>query len=468
MDYDGPIGDIEAYVVGEGHLKQFEYDFIGVAQGSLFVSESNGYRDITGLLPNTATHELTHVVAGRAFPSIPRWLNEGLATYLETAKLTDPKHLKIGAGIWGYQADLLGGLVATLDELWAWGTGEEPKDELSSRLYATSWAFVHYLSNHERARFTSWLKTLREGEEAHASFERIFPRFAEVEGVKAIEHMNGGAFVSATLPLTGGPKVSVAEMSPAAVHLARRQIWSLAIRMTDERREAERAKDLQLARTLPSDDSTETLRELLDLGVISHDQFLTRAKGRRDVLREGALFVERGTPASDRVLQAALDAAPRDPVLGALRALQLTGSDAQQAERALASLEPLADEEARMRAALASLAMLQCEKATAYLEGVRHRGARGLRNTIKAHCAVRPLQCNSSDAVVQALGPALQTFQGLLGAPVGHRVKVRMNDPASVVVEPPNAVLAGFARRVVQSSACAGADAIEVDLDLTR
>lgn len=459
MDYQGDTGGIDAIVLDKGHLARFEYDVGGVAQGSLFVAEANSYRDITGLIPRTATHELAHVVAGRAFPSIPRWLNEGLATYLETAKMTDATHLKIGAGIWGYQATLLGGLTATLDELWAWGSGEEPPEEVRGRLYSTAWAYVHYLSNHHRESFVRWLKYLREGKDARQTFEQIFPRFAQEQGPAAIEHMNGGAFVSATLTLTGGATAKAVEMSPAAVHLARRRLWSLAFRMTDERREAERAKELELARALPFDDSADTMKELLDLGLITDEQFLARANGRREVLREGALWVERGTPAGARLVEAALAAAPKDPVLGAFHALQLTATDEQEAERALASLEPLTDGEARVSASTVALAMLRCDKASGYLEGLQHAGVRGRRGLMRTLCSIKPLgECADPGKALESQRPALRAAQSLLGAPVGHTLKVKFDGAISVVVEPPNPVLAGTAKRVLDAaglSACA-------------
>lgn len=255
IDDAGALGTVEAIAVGPGQLKPFGYvDVLGLVPGDgrlLIIMENEDRFSKGGRLPETATHELTHLIARHAMPKLPRWLSEGLATYVETITFQGPTTVKLGTGQWFYQDTVDREGPADAERLWAWGTEKEPEGPMLSHLYATAWAYVHYLSNHERARFNALLAALRGGEEPRGAFERIFPRFAQEQSVAAVRHVDGGKFVAMTLTIPAAPQVPKAtEVPPGQVHLLRSEIYTYAFRTPDAERRERVERELRLADAL--------------------------------------------------------------------------------------------------------------------------------------------------------------------------------------------------------------------------
>src|SRR6185503_19106238 len=98
-----------------------------------------------------ATHELTHALADRCFPTHTRWFHEGLAQFVETYEWSyDWKAITVGRpNISALRLDIQ--KREGMRSLFDWGNGglhEADDDKIASR-YAYAWAVVHYLVNQE-------------------------------------------------------------------------------------------------------------------------------------------------------------------------------------------------------------------------------------------------------------------------------------------------------------------------------
>lgn len=100
---------------------------------------------------NVNAHELTHLVSACLLPRQPRWVAEGLGAYFEDATFKDARTVKMGRWNAGRAEEAFIVGVATLDELEAWG-GLSFNDDAEVNRYASAWAWVHYLANHDEGR----------------------------------------------------------------------------------------------------------------------------------------------------------------------------------------------------------------------------------------------------------------------------------------------------------------------------
>jgi tetratricopeptide (TPR) repeat protein len=100
----------------------------------------------------TIYHEYVHFVLRTSFgDSIPPWLDEGVAQYYETLKLIDDRNIEIG-GVPGNKLVLLkqNALIPfktflATDGIALHSQGDDPRN----MFYAQSWAFIHYLMQHD-------------------------------------------------------------------------------------------------------------------------------------------------------------------------------------------------------------------------------------------------------------------------------------------------------------------------------
>lgn len=196
-----------------------------------------------------ATHELAHLVIARAMPAPARWLQEGLASFLESTVFHTARDVSVGTGLVGYQYAILYHRGMSPDELWRWGKGEEPAND--SRNYAHAWGIVRYLMLEEPQRFKPVLAALRAGEDGEAAFNRAFPSFARRELPAAMDQLSGGLMIGKDVALPGPPPpAELRELSPGEVHLAREEVFGLApgleARDRQRRMEEEHAIALEL------------------------------------------------------------------------------------------------------------------------------------------------------------------------------------------------------------------------------
>lgn len=120
----------------------------------------------------TSTHELAHLVSAFMLPRQPRWVAEGLAALFEDAKFRDARTVKMGRWNVGRAQEAFG-VAMSLEELQQW---QGPKNAASEGLaYASAWAWMHYLANHEEARLRRLFDGLRSERPLSVVMNDVFP-----------------------------------------------------------------------------------------------------------------------------------------------------------------------------------------------------------------------------------------------------------------------------------------------------
>jgi hypothetical protein len=211
---------------------------------------------------STLFHEYTHVLlATNQRAPLPRWYNEGLATYFSTVSERD------GAVIVGAAPATLAARVThrgalPLDRLFAVSTSGMRWEEVGD-FYATSWALSHYLlsspsGRRELSAFVQQIARGVPGEEAQrAAFGRSVEKLGDELSVH-VSHLSRGVPIETLIDASSIPAPdppTVVALEPGAVAQA---LGTLALELAlnegrdDGEREAALARDL-LGRALALD-----------------------------------------------------------------------------------------------------------------------------------------------------------------------------------------------------------------------
>lgn len=104
-----------------------------------------------------ALHESAHVINAGIFGFLPRWLNEGIAEYIETMTVTGQAVQIHPNRNWIIRSRIDARFLVALNELFSANSNdwETPK---KTNYYATSWALVYFLMDNEEDR--QWLGEL--------------------------------------------------------------------------------------------------------------------------------------------------------------------------------------------------------------------------------------------------------------------------------------------------------------------
>lgn len=336
VDYAVDPRGIEVIAVEENDLESFGWKFNGrELGGQRMILESWSATSLRGRTASVPTHELAHVVVGQAYPSMPYWLNEGFATYLETATIRDELTVKLGTGhnVYGYYIWDKGLLdLATLE---AWEHKLDLPDEAKWQRYGSAWAYVHYLANHERGRFLDLLEDFRQGRNGKKALARHFPDFESKIRPAAAAHIDGGKFTAVTLTLPEpAPEPVLAPLPPEEVHAVRRELWALSDTVRGGRREAQLRAETARALEVSGGKSLEVALALFDKGVLTEQALLEAFPGEARVHRAVALRAPVGDPAAVERVRELLRVAPEDELLLARRALERSATSEPDAERA--------------------------------------------------------------------------------------------------------------------------------------
>ncbi|MCU0695568.1 MAG: DUF1570 domain-containing protein [Myxococcaceae bacterium] len=122
---------------------------------------------------NVNAHELTHLVSNFMLPRQPRWVAEGLATYFEDATFVDERTVTMGRWNKNRASEAFVSGVLSIDELMEWNNLRF--DDAEVRYYASAWAWVHYLSNHDEARLVRLFEGLRGTRPVSEVVREVFP-----------------------------------------------------------------------------------------------------------------------------------------------------------------------------------------------------------------------------------------------------------------------------------------------------
>ncbi len=174
---------------------------------------------------STNAHELTHLVSAYMMPRQPRWIAEGLAAYFEDATFADARTVKMGNwnALRAEEAFVVG--VAGLDELSEWGGPRNAGGE--ARLYASAWAWIHYLANHDEARLQRLFEGLRGVAPLQKVVSDVFPPAdaerlrGEIAAYLGDARFRGWQTWLKRTPVVSAPRV----LAPWEVHLLRSRLY---------------------------------------------------------------------------------------------------------------------------------------------------------------------------------------------------------------------------------------------------
>jgi hypothetical protein len=223
----------------------------------------------------TVAHELTHYLSQYAVKQQPRWVAEGLATFMETLTLTHDGQAVFGRAPYT-KLMLLRGLFAqermgyaqreTLPWLWQWSEmtlaqiRALPADQESGS-YALAWAWIHLLMNQHRAQLDAFFAGLNAGEPPQSAFARAFA--AEAPGALEAKLR---AYIRTDMPAWSVPQgdlshleLSVKPMAEAAVHALRAKLF---VRDKPPVQDPQRFIDYELAEALRLDPAQAEARVL--------------------------------------------------------------------------------------------------------------------------------------------------------------------------------------------------------------
>jgi hypothetical protein len=178
---DAPTQRFRVFLfAGEGGYLEYCKDLWGVAPGHTAGLYTPRLKQLLiwnlpdrDAMMRTVRHEAFHQYLDRLMPDPPRWFNEGLAEYWETARIVNgawsigkprPDHLaKLKSRVMP-----LSGFLYRGDREFMIRAGEH---------YAQSWAFIHFLRHADsghKGLFDELWKAFKEGPNARAAMDRVF------------------------------------------------------------------------------------------------------------------------------------------------------------------------------------------------------------------------------------------------------------------------------------------------------
>jgi hypothetical protein len=224
--------------------------------GPVMVTSAASYEDLE--FKSVQAHELAHHLSAYAFLRQPRWLAEGLATYLESLELQEAgTQVLFGKSPqWLRPIDLLTNPV-TVDALWRWARPDLPP-EMAYQYYSKSWWVVHHLLDSRGAQFEAFRRKLEVGTPPRAAWDQSFAGLTdaalEAELATALTTNARKTRTARVKPKTTVPKIR--EVSPAEIPAIRAELLSTAPIYPD-RAERKRLVDDELGIAFGQDPSNE-------------------------------------------------------------------------------------------------------------------------------------------------------------------------------------------------------------------
>ncbi|RKH22729.1 DUF1570 domain-containing protein [Corallococcus sp. AB030] len=175
----------------------------------------------------TQAHELAHYLSAYALLRQPRWVSEGLASYLQTITIRpSDRNVVLGRASPALLQYVRAHGWLTLDELWQWdGKTNQSTAELQLH-YASSWLWVHYLINEHGDRFSAFQAQLARGEDPQRAFAAAFQGDTSYPAALA-NYVRLGRYAISTQPLPPVPtQTQTRALEPADVHVIRALLFT--------------------------------------------------------------------------------------------------------------------------------------------------------------------------------------------------------------------------------------------------
>ena len=441
-------------------------------------------------------HELAHVVNAQYLLRSPLWLNEGLASYLETLTLEgDRATLGRARDAWAVEANRrpldLDGLFATGPEVYA--ANEEEK----TSFYVRSWLLVHLLANRYRTELENYLGRLSRAEDPRTAWAACCGQLtAAVLGAQSQEYLHGGSYTMTTVPVPlRSLPMTVRALRPAEVLATQAELLAAAALVSP----VMKVKGEKLAREARTVDPGEPLAAVATCALAGPDSEAcieaARASARAQpgdprpfVLLAGALRREHGAE-REAAVERAVALAPEEPLaLVALADLRLQQRRLPEAEAAAIHALAVAPGQPNTLDALATVRANQgrCRDAVdleqrgleVLPEGTAARvlsEVRGRVATLRQACeeVVQAQQPRTPPRKLSCAGPGPRLPKGV-SKEVAVTIRFRVPEdgrPAEVTAEPgPPAALAaalvGYVRSCRYAPATLGGTPVPMELEV--
>jgi len=219
-----PPGTIEAVVLsGREAFKSFLGHYAG-----FFLREPEPLIVIAGEWVDVKApfrihaHELMHLLAAQLYVRLPRWINEGLASYFESIELGRDGQ----TAVVGWAAGARPHELASLSELWNWDVERRPPEEHERNLYRTSLLWMGYLQNEQRARLDEYLARLSSGEDPRTAWTVVFRDLTDEAWQQAVaRYVLKAPRLRTVRFVANSPPLDERVMTAPDVHLLFARMW---------------------------------------------------------------------------------------------------------------------------------------------------------------------------------------------------------------------------------------------------
>jgi tetratricopeptide (TPR) repeat protein len=192
-------------------------------------------------------HELNHHIAYQAIQNQPRWFAEGIASYFETAILSDDGRFTVGPASQSALLALQFYRPRSAEDLLSDdGSDRSPRSE--AVFYASSWLLVHYLMSERGPAFSEFQAALARGEEPARAWSATFPDLTpEQLDTLLLDYWRKGAYASYSLGVETTPTVSRERVMTDADVYALRAVLHGSCALCPPNARAQARKEIELA-----------------------------------------------------------------------------------------------------------------------------------------------------------------------------------------------------------------------------
>ncbi|MFY1831107.1 hypothetical protein ACN47A_34665 [Myxococcus fulvus] len=253
-----------------------------MAEGPVLVMAGHSYAlSEEGADISTQAHELTHYLSQFALVRQPRWLSEGLATYLETIALKPEKQEVVLGARHGPFLDIARRHGwRTLDELWEWDRRGPMSSAESQQYYVSAWLWVHFFISQHAERFERFQKRLMGGEDPRVAWDASFQGVRDLAGqvhayALGTVPVHSPTITAPLLPVSGD--IDIRPLEPAEVHAIRARLFLMTPGGSTPEERLEKA-ELEMAQALKEDPGNLTVALLRIRSTAEPEQQLALAR----------------------------------------------------------------------------------------------------------------------------------------------------------------------------------------------